>query len=47
MQKYEGIDALKSHINADMCVGCSVCSQVCPVGAIKPLASKGKEGQKA
>lgn len=35
MQKYEGIDELKSHINYDMCVGCSVCSQVCPVGAIK------------
>lgn len=40
MQKYEGIESLKSHINADMCVGCSVCSQVCPVGAIKPLSEK-------
>lgn len=43
MQKYEGIEALKSHIHADMCVGCSVCSQVCPVGAIKPLAQKKEE----
>lgn len=43
MQKYPGIEALKSHINADMCVGCSVCSQVCPVGAIKPLAQKNQE----
>lgn len=43
MQKYPGIEALKSHINADMCVGCSVCSQVCPVGAIKPLSEKKKE----
>ncbi|KAF5061217.1 hypothetical protein DSECCO2_317550 [anaerobic digester metagenome] len=43
MKKYEGIEALKSHIHADMCVGCSVCSQVCPVGAIKPLAQKKEE----
>ena len=35
MKKYEGIEKLKSSINSDMCVGCSVCSQVCPVGAIK------------
>lgn len=35
MKAYEGQDKLKSSINADMCVGCSVCSQVCPVGAIK------------
>ncbi|MFB0957503.1 MAG: thiamine pyrophosphate-dependent enzyme [Clostridiaceae bacterium] len=43
MKKYEGIEALKSHIHADMCVGCSVWSQVCPVGAIKPLAQKKEE----
>ncbi len=35
MKAYEGQDKLKSSINPDMCVGCSVCSQVCPVGAIK------------
>lgn len=37
MKSYEGHEKLKSSINADMCVGCSVCSQVCPVGAIKRL----------
>jgi len=35
MKKYEGIEKLKSSINPDMCVGCSVCAQVCPVSAIK------------
>ncbi len=34
MKEYDGI-GLKSSINKDMCVGCSICSQVCPVGAIK------------
>lgn len=46
MKKYKGIEALKSHINEDMCVGCSVCSQVCPVNAIKPLAQKNQEVRK-
>lgn len=35
MKSYEGIEKLKSSINGDMCVGCSVCAQVCPVNAIK------------
>lgn len=43
MQRYPGIGPLKSHINADMCVGCSVCSQVCPVNAIKPLSQKTRQ----
>ncbi len=30
------------YINPDMCWGCSVCSQICPPGAIKP-AAKGEE----
>lgn len=35
MKEYEGMEKLKSSIDSTMCVGCSVCSQVCPVGAIK------------
>lgn len=35
MKEYEGMEKLKSSIDKTMCVGCSVCSQVCPVGAIK------------
>ncbi|MCT8977551.1 indolepyruvate ferredoxin oxidoreductase subunit alpha [Clostridium sp. CX1] len=35
MKLYPGKDKKNSYINPDMCVGCSVCSQVCPVGAIK------------
>jgi indolepyruvate ferredoxin oxidoreductase alpha subunit len=41
MKKYKGIDDLKSSINTDMCVGCSICAQVCPVNAIKQV----KEGK--
>lgn len=35
MKTYDGYDKQKSSIDPTMCVGCSVCSQVCPVGAIK------------
>ena len=35
MKQYENKEKKNSYINPDMCVGCSVCSQVCPVGAIK------------
>lgn len=40
MKQYTGIDKLKSSIDKDMCVGCSVCSQVCPVNAIKRFGSE-------
>ena len=35
MKLYPGKAKKNSYINPNMCVGCSVCSQVCPVGAIK------------
>lgn len=40
MKFYDGKDKKNSYINPDMCVVCSVCSQVCPVGAIKKSADK-------
>lgn len=44
MELYPGKDKKNSYINPDMCVGCSVCSQVCPVGAIKCSVDKQQEG---
>ena len=35
MKMYPEKAKKNSYINPDMCVGCSVCSDVCPVGAIK------------
>lgn len=35
MKKYQGIEKLKSSIDKNQCVGCSICAQVCPVNAIK------------
>lgn len=46
MKKYEGKEKENSYINPDMCVGCSVCSQVCPVGAIKRTSQESKEVSK-
>ena len=43
MQVYEGYDKKNSYINPEMCVGCSVCSQVCPVKAIKKSSKEGVE----
>jgi indolepyruvate ferredoxin oxidoreductase alpha subunit len=45
MIKYEGIEKLKSSIDKDMCVGCSVCAQVCPVNAIKQSEKPNREGE--
>jgi indolepyruvate ferredoxin oxidoreductase alpha subunit len=32
----------KIYIREDICLGCGVCSQICPKGAIKPIAAKPK-----
>jgi indolepyruvate ferredoxin oxidoreductase alpha subunit len=43
MKVYPGKQKKNSFIAPDMCVGCSVCSQVCPVGAIKRSTPKSEE----
>ncbi len=44
MKVYEGQSKKNSYIEPNMCVGCSVCSQVCPVKAIK--RSSAPEGER-
>ena len=36
----------KSHIDPTLCIGCDVCRQVCPTGAITPPAESVREGLK-
>ena len=45
MISYEGFEKLKSSIDKDMCVGCSVCAQVCPVSAIKSSKQMDREAE--
>jgi len=47
LKQYEGKEKKNSYINPDMCVGCSVCSQVCPVHAIKCSDEAVEKGGKA
>jgi indolepyruvate ferredoxin oxidoreductase alpha subunit len=46
MKKYEGIDKMKSSIDKNMCVGCGICSQVCPVNAIRSSALEDENNDK-
>jgi indolepyruvate ferredoxin oxidoreductase, alpha subunit len=46
MVSYEGHEKLKSSIDKDMCLGCSVCAQVCPVNAIKQSEKVSREDEK-
>ncbi len=34
------LDGDRVMINADLCVGCSICAQICPEKAIRPVKSK-------
>lgn len=43
MKQYDNI-GLKSSIDPDQCVGCSICAQVCPVNAIKRFGSETQGG---
>jgi indolepyruvate ferredoxin oxidoreductase alpha subunit len=40
MEKYPKNEKFKSHIDPTLCIGCDVCRQVCPTGAITPPKGK-------